>query len=202
MSGVGISGASPQTGQAQTATSGEIVDDAKLAIGSENGQLEREAAIRLDNLQADALTGEERLIGGFRFRDFIAAKNALGGEEEVVTSRIEIDGKIIEVSFNRRQLWEQLAYLQRQIEEKRALQRDTSLGETALEIGTATMAASLGYIIWFLRGSAMMATVITQVPAWKMIDPLVILDSMNAGQTEACEDQDVINSYFENNSNA
>ena len=59
------------------------------------------------------------------------------------------------------------------------------------------MAASLGYIIWFLRGSAMMATFITQVPAWKMIDPLVILDSLDGKPTDQPNEDVTINSYFE-----
>jgi hypothetical protein len=63
------------------------------------------------------------------------------------------------------------------------------------------MAASLGYVLWFLRGSAMMATAITQIPSWKLIDPLVILDSRNTTQDSTYEDQDIINSYFENASN-
>ncbi|MFO0454650.1 MAG: cadherin-like domain-containing protein, partial [Planctomycetota bacterium] len=193
--------ATPQAGQTQTGTTGVSGDDEQLAAGSEDRQLEGGSAIRLEDLQADVLTGEERLIGSFRIRDFIAAQTAIGDGEEVDTSRIEVNGKMIEVSFNRRQLWEQLAYLQRQVEEKRSLQSDSSLGEIALEIGTATMAASLGYVLWFLRGSAMMATAITQIPSWKMIDPLVILDSRNTTQDSTYEDQDIINSYFENASN-
>lgn len=199
--GVGSNYATLQAGQTQTGTTGVPGDDEQLAAGSQDGPLEGGSVIRLDDLQADVLTGEERLIGSLRISDLIAAQTAMGDGEEVDTSRIEVNGKMIEVSFNRRQLWEQLAYLQRQVKEKRSLQSDSHLGEIALEIGTATMAASLGYVLWFLRGSAMMATAITQIPAWKMVDPLVILDSMNAGQIETGEDPDTINSYFENNSN-
>ncbi|MFM7562677.1 MAG: hypothetical protein ACKO81_06565, partial [Planctomycetota bacterium] len=72
----------------------------------------------------------------------------------------------------------------------------------ALDIGSATMAVSLAYVLWFLRGSAMMATAVTQIPAWKMIDPLVILDTRATAQASEGEDQDIVNSYFENNSNA
>jgi hypothetical protein len=45
----------------------------------------------------------------------------------------------------------------------------------------------------------MMATVVTQMPTWKMVDPLVILDSMSSGAAGDSDDQDAINSYFENN---
>jgi hypothetical protein len=202
--GTGTSDATPLAGQvpqSSTQTSGASEEEASLAEGLEGEQLGSGTGdeIRLDDLQADALSGEERLLGGFRIRDFVAAYETTIGGEEVVTSRIDVNGKMIEVSFNRRHLWEQLAYLQRQLEEKRALQADSSLGEVALEISAATMAASLGYVLWFLRGSAMMATVVTQMPTWKMVDPLVILDSMSSGAAGDSDDQDAINSYFENN---
>ncbi len=58
------------------------------------------------------------------------------------------------------------------------------------------MAASLSYVIWFLRGSAMMATMVTQDPAWKMIDPLVILDSVSASTPSSGEEQDTIKLVF------
>ena len=202
--GTGTSDATPFAGQVPQSSaqiSGASEEEASLAEGLEGEQLGSGTGdeIRLDALQADALSGEERLLGGFRIRDFVAAYETAIGGEEVVTTRIGVHGKIIEVSFNRRHLWEQLAHLQRQIEEKGALQADSSLEEVAMEIGAATMAASLGYVLWFLRGGAMMATVVTQMPTWKMVDPLVILDSMSSGAAGESDDQDAINPYFETN---
>ncbi|MFM7739515.1 MAG: hypothetical protein ACKO9H_08940, partial [Planctomycetota bacterium] len=62
-------------------------------------------------------------------------------------------------------------------------------------VNTFTMAASLGTILWFLRGGAMMATLMTQVPTWKMIDPLVVMDSYSSGMDDAGSDE--MNSYFD-----
>jgi hypothetical protein len=202
--GTGTSDSTPLAGQVPQLTAqntGASAEDASLAEGLKGEQLGSGPGdeIRLDDLQADALFGEERLLGGFRIRDFVAAYETAIGGEEIVTSQIDVNGKIIEVSFNRRHLWDQLAYLRRKIEEERALQADHSLGEVAMEIGAATMAASLGYVLWFLRGSAMMATVVTQMPTWKMVDPLVILDSKRSRAAGDSDDQDAINPYFENN---
>jgi hypothetical protein len=118
-----------------------------------------------------------------------------------VKANVKIGGKSIEVNFSRRQLWEQLAYLQQQLEENKRQQADSSIEEFGFDLGAATMAASLSYMIWFLRGSAMMATMVTQVPAWKMVDPLVILDSLDKSYAAKSQEADNLNSFFERTGN-
>jgi hypothetical protein len=41
----------------------------------------------------------------------------------------------------------------------------------------------------------MMATLMTQVPTWKMIDPLVVMDSYSGGMEDGPSDE--MNSYFD-----
>ena len=39
---------------------------------------------------------------------------------------------------------------------------------------------SVGYIIWLLRGGSLVASMLTSIPAWRMVDPLPILDFLDA----------------------
>jgi hypothetical protein len=64
------------------------------------------------------------------------------------------------------------------------------------------MAASLSYIVWFLRGSTMMATMVTQVPSWKMVDPLIILDSLDKNYASESDDTDRLSSFFDQPANS
>jgi hypothetical protein len=43
---------------------------------------------------------------------------------------------------------------------------------------TATTSFTIGYVIWTLRGGILLTSVIAQLPAWHVIDPLVVLDSL------------------------
>ena len=35
---------------------------------------------------------------------------------------------------------------------------------------------ALGYVLWTLRGGALIAAALTQLPTWAMIDPLPVLE--------------------------
>lgn len=154
--------------------------------------------VSIDQGFADALAFEQQILeNAVKLRELISAYAANSTEEEIIKSEVKIGNKTIEVNFNRRQLWEQLAYLQQQLANKASKQSDSSIEDLGFELGAVTMAASLSYIIWFLRGSAMMATMVTQVPAWKMVDPLVILDSLDKNYVAGSEDSDGLSSFFD-----
>ena len=164
--------------------------------------LDEQAELNSLEQVADAQQVEEQLLeSAFQLRELVSAYLADSDEGEVVKANVKIGGKSIEVNFSRRQLWEQLAYLQQQLEENKRQQADSSIEEFGFDLGAATMAASLSYMIWFLRGSAMMATMVTQVPAWKMVDPLVILDSLDKSYAAKSQEADNLNSFFERTGN-
>jgi hypothetical protein len=61
--------------------------------------------------------------------------------------------------------------------------RDTLQSEFHFEqivIGTAltgTFTLTAGYVLWAVRGSMLVASLVAQLPAWQVFDPLPILDS-------------------------
>jgi hypothetical protein len=62
-----------------------------------------------------------------------------------------------------------------------------------LAIGTALTASTafaVGYVIWMLRGGMLLTSLIAQLPAWRLVDPLVVLDRMSdldEGEQESLE---------------
>ena len=94
-----------------------------------------------------------------------------------VTGANELDGFQNSVSglqtvFNAGFLFEEIAS---------QIETDELFGDLKLTIGAVTGIGSLGYILWTLRGGALMAVALAQLPSWKMIDPLPILDSYVSG---------------------
>ena len=64
-----------------------------------------------------------------------------------------------------------------------------------LQIGSATAAVSamsVGYVMWTLRGSYLIASLLSQLPTWKMLDPLPVLEFVNRGSTVRPEDDESI----------
>ena len=54
------------------------------------------------------------------------------------------------------------------------------LGDFELTVGAITAFGTIGYILWALRGGALVALALSQLPAWQMIDPLPILDGYDS----------------------
>jgi hypothetical protein len=46
-----------------------------------------------------------------------------------------------------------------------------------VSIGAITAVSTLGYIFWSLRGGVLIAAAIAQMPNWRLIDPLPVLES-------------------------
>ena len=46
-----------------------------------------------------------------------------------------------------------------------------------ITLSSLTGTVTLGGILWFLRGGVLMATTLSQLPTWRMIDPLTVLES-------------------------
>ena len=45
-----------------------------------------------------------------------------------------------------------------------------------IAVGAVTSIGAFGYILWTLRGGALIAAALTQLPTWAMIDPLPVLE--------------------------
>ncbi|HYH41033.1 MAG TPA: hypothetical protein VD867_03535, partial [Burkholderiales bacterium] len=63
--------------------------------------------------------------------------------------------------------------------------RDSMKDQTRLEAATVAataatgMSLSVGYVVWLLRGGALLSTFLSSLPAWRFIDPLPVLGRMD-----------------------
>jgi hypothetical protein len=54
--------------------------------------------------------------------------------------------------------------------------------ELAFEVpALAGASLTVGYVVWMLRGGMLITSLLAQMPAWRIIDPLVVLDSLDKG---------------------
>jgi hypothetical protein len=47
---------------------------------------------------------------------------------------------------------------------------------------------SIGYVIWLVRGGALLSSLMASLPAWRMVDPLPILANMGNGEDQSDDD--------------
>ncbi len=58
-------------------------------------------------------------------------------------------------------------------------------------VGSAAVTSvglTVGYVLWVLRGGVLLSSLLVQLPAWRMVDPLVVLDHIDSKTLP--EDQD------------
>ncbi|GAB5442642.1 MAG: hypothetical protein Fues2KO_29910 [Fuerstiella sp.] len=59
---------------------------------------------------------------------------------------------------------------------------------TAATAVTTTSSLTVGYVLWAIRGGWLASSILAQMPAWRLIDPLVVLSSLD-GASSAADDQ-------------
>ena len=57
-------------------------------------------------------------------------------------------------------------------------------GTMALSAASATFGVSLLYLLWLIRGGVLMGSYLSALPAWKVLDPLPVLERMDESNQE------------------
>ena len=52
----------------------------------------------------------------------------------------------------------------------------------------ASLGLSVGYVLWLLRGGVLVSSMLSSLPAWRMVDPLPILGRLDEDEDENAED--------------
>jgi hypothetical protein len=58
----------------------------------------------------------------------------------------------------------------------------------------ATTGLSVGYVLWLTRGGLLVASLLSSLPAWRLIDPIPILASLNLDEDERRNDEESLDS--------
>ncbi len=65
-------------------------------------------------------------------------------------------------------------------EAREKLSEQTRLEASAVAASAmTTMGVSVGYVVWLLRGGVLVSTVLSSLPAWRLVDPLPILERLD-----------------------
>ena len=90
-----------------------------------------------------------------------------------------------------------LSRLANQMDTTTQAMRDTTNVDKTVLSSSVTIASglSVGYVFWILRSGTLLASVITSLPAWRYIDPLPVLDSLNDDEIE--NDSETLESMVE-----
>ncbi|MGI9285991.1 MAG: cadherin repeat domain-containing protein, partial [Pseudomonadales bacterium] len=77
------------------------------------------------------------------------------------------------------------------------LEAETRRGQTI--VGSAVAAStgiSIGYVVWLVRGGVLLSSVLSSLPAWRLIDPLPVLATV-LGNSQDEEDDETLASMLE-----
>ncbi|MEZ6095181.1 MAG: cadherin-like domain-containing protein [Pirellulaceae bacterium] len=110
-----------------------------------------------------------------------------------VTFDLKFRYGMTQVVFDSNNLWRDLEELS--LQTSGDSQTEFSIQRLGFEAGTLTAAAVISYVLWYLRGGVLMATLLSQMPTWRVIDPLPILDSYNPNGREGKADS--MEEYFQ-----
>ncbi len=112
----------------------------------------------------------------------IEEANELVGNEEL--DRIRNRARF-STTFNANYIWNELDEM---------ATPNSVLTDFRFSVGAITSFGGLGYILWSLRGGAMVAVALAQLPSWRMIDPLPILENFREGKIKNGYEQ--VDSFF------
>jgi hypothetical protein len=78
------------------------------------------------------------------------------------------------------------------------LNQTLKLDRNVAASATAVSASlSIGYVIWLVRGGALLSSLMASLPAWRMVDPLPILGSMGEGGGDDDSDDDSLDAMID-----
>jgi Cadherin-like len=70
-------------------------------------------------------------------------------------------------------------------EMNQTLQLDRNVVASATAVSASL---SIGYVIWLVRGGALLSSLLASLPAWRMVDPLPVLGNMASGEDQNDDD--------------
>jgi hypothetical protein len=82
-------------------------------------------------------------------------------------------------------LWNDLAEMRKELVQESAV--PTLVAGSAASV---TSALSVGYVLWTIRGGWLVTSVLAQMPAWRLVDPLIVLDNLDEDPEGSKRDQD------------
>ena len=61
-------------------------------------------------------------------------------------------------------------------------------------VNAITAVSAFGYVVWSLRGGVLVTAALSQLPSWRMIDPLPVLEKYVSEKKK--NDEDIVGDFF------
>jgi len=84
------------------------------------------------------------------------------------------------IAYDAKLLWSQI--------EEAGTSFEAEFGEISHTLGAVSVFGVAGYVLWTLRGGVLMAAAMSQLPNWRMVDPLPLLDTYSSDKNQTSED--------------
>ncbi len=88
-------------------------------------------------------------------------------------------------------LWQKISELRQELRSSLTVQSSLTVGTAA----TTTAGMTVGYVAWVMRSGLLFSSMMTQLPIWRFMDPLAILESTENEDSE--NDEETINSMVD-----
>ena len=62
------------------------------------------------------------------------------------------------------------------------------------------MGLSIGYVIWLTRGGLLLASLLSSLPAWRLIDPIAVLAYLGTDDEDDRDDEESLDSLLSRSS--
>ncbi len=82
------------------------------------------------------------------------------------------------------EIWNELDEMDEQMQSEIQF-HDIVVGSAAV----TSVSLTVGYVLWVLRGGVLLSSLLVQLPAWRMVDPLVVLDHIDSKTLARDEDE-------------
>ncbi|MFT3858310.1 MAG: DUF4347 domain-containing protein [Aquabacterium sp.] len=192
------SGKPTEAAQEDTPKAAEVLDSAPLSTGEQalmaaapGAGLE---ALRIGSLERDRYdaVAQARILAEAQAAE-TTKPQAIAGTLEFESFRLNWSGDL-QTLINPEELRRNLDALHEQLLEQGAERRNVVASSIAVTTGL-----SVGYVIWLLRGGALLGSMLSAMPAWQMIDPLPVLTRGRAqnGAAAGGEDDQPIEHLFD-----
>ena len=88
--------------------------------------------------------------------------------------------------------------MQRRFEELRRQLDEQGQSHASLMASGAVLSGglSVGYVVWLIRGGVLASTMLSALPAWRLIDPLPVLNEAGRSAGASANDDDAIDRLF------
>jgi parallel beta-helix repeat protein len=164
-------GQSQNGGYAPQTSALNRMGDAFLAESAKNASANTQAYAKVDIARADAALG----LGQF------------GNRSQSENTEY---AAIIRASLNNQAFTQDIQKARNDAENSIRLDKNVVASTTAV-----TTTLSIGYVIWLVRGGALLSSLLAALPAWRAVDPLPILGTM--AENEEDQDDDSLDAMIE-----